>query len=593
MIKRIFDILENYKVSFPEKGDVFAVKNNGEWIFISLNDYYNTSRYISIGLLSLGLKPSDTVLSIFTNNLPQWNFIDMGILQIGAVHVSVHPTLSENDLRYVLKEINPGLLFVSDEKAYQTIVPFLKDTLKNKHIYMIENSADERSFNQLIDLGKQNSEKFDKQLTALKNGVSEDQLATIIYTSGTTGLPKGVMLSHQNIVSNVLSASKLQPLRANDKILSFLPLCHVYERTANYQFQFHGTSIYYSDGVKSLTQDMMTVKPDGITTIPRLLEKVLININLKSSGIHGIKKRIFSWSMKFGYRHDPVKKHHLIYRLKLLIANKLVFDKWKKMLGGNLRYIGCGGASIDQRIERIFWAAGIPVFQGYGLTECSPLVALNRMPLSEMMIGTVGPLIENVDVMISPEGEVLCRGPNMMKGYFKQEGLTKKTIVNGWLHTGDLGLMINGKYLKITGRKKEMFKTSYGKYIVPSVLENKLNQSVLVEQAMAVGEGKPYAAVIISPNFEYLYQWLAKRNIYPESNCDLISLKVVNQLFEDEIQNINKELGKYERIMQFRLIPEVWGTGSGELSVSLKIKRTYLAEKYKSLIQSIYQEECF
>jgi long-chain acyl-CoA synthetase len=263
------------------------------------------------------------------------------------------------------------------------------------------------------------------------------------------------------------------------------------------------------------------------------------------------------------------------------------------MLGGNLRYIGCGGAPIDPRIERIFWASGIPVFQGYGLTECSPLVALNHMPLSEVMIGTVGPVIENVEVMINPDGEILCRGPNVMMGYYKLEELTKETIVDGWLHTGDLGTMIDGKFLKITGRKKEMFKTSYGNYIVPSVLENKLKQSILIEQAMVVGEGKQYPAAIISPNFEYLYKWLQKRNIHPGSNRELILLTEINQFFENEIRKINREIGKHERIIHFRLIPDVWGTGSGELSVSLKLKRKYLAEKYKLLIQSIYQDERF
>jgi long-chain acyl-CoA synthetase len=591
IIKRIFDILDNYKFNFPEKRDAFAVRQGGEWTLVSQNDYYDTSRYVSFGLLSLGLKPSDNVMTVFSNNLPQWNFIDMGILQIGAVHVSVHSSLSDNDLSYILKEINPGLIIVSDDKVYQTIVPLLEDSLGKRPVYVVEDPAGERSFGQLIDLGKKNAEKLDKKFTELHNSISENQLATIIYTSGTTGFPKGVMLSHKNIVSNALSAAKLQPLRVHDKVLSFLPLCHVYERTANYQFQFHGTGIYYSDGVKSLAQDFLVVKPDGITTVPRLLEKVLININLKGGEYRGLKKKIFLWSMKFGYRYNPTKKHHLVYRLKLLFASRLVYDKWKKMLGGNLRYIGCGGAPIDQRIERIFWAAGIPVFQGYGLTECSPLVALNRMPLSEMLIGTVGPLIENVDVMIAQDGEILCRGPNIMTGYFRQEKLTKETIVDGWLHTGDLGMMTDGKFLKITGRKKEMFKTSYGKYIVPSVLENKLKQSVLVEQAMVVGEGEKYAAAILSPNFEYLYQWLNKKGISPSSNDELISLAEVRQSFEDEIKKINRELGRYERIIQFRLIPDVWGTGSGELSVSLKLKRSFLTEKYKSLIQSIYEEE--
>ncbi len=591
IIKRIFDILDNYQINFPEKRDVFAVRQGGDWIFISQNEYYHTSRLVSLGLLSLGLKPSDHVMTVFSNNLPQWNFIDMGILQIGAIHVSVHSSLSENDLHYILKEINPVLIIVSDDKIYQTIIPLLEDTSETRFVYVIDDPAGERPFDRLIDLGKKNAEKLDKEFSELHYRISEDQLATIIYTSGTTGLPKGVMLSHKNIVSNILSAAKMQPLRMHDKILSFLPLCHVFERTANYQFQFHGTGIYYSDGVKSLTQDFLVVKPDGITTVPRLLEKVLININLKGRGYRGLEKKIFSWSMKFGYRYDPAKKHILVYRLKLLFAKMLVYNKWKRMLGGNLRYIGCGGAPIDQRIERIFWAAGIPVFQGYGLTECSPLVALNRMPMSEVMIGTVGPLIENVDVMIAHDGEILCRGPNTMNGYFRQEKLTMETIVNGWLHTGDMGIMIDGKFLKITGRKKEMFKTSYGKYIVPSLLENKLKQSVLVEQAMVVGEGEKYAAAIISPNFEYLYQWLDKKIIPPKSNRELISLLEVRQLFEDEIRKINRELGRYERIIQFRLIPDVWGTGSGELSISFKLKRSFLTEKYKSLIQSIYEEE--
>ncbi len=593
IIKRVFDILENYKFRFPEKRNAFAARQDGKWIVYSQNDYYDVSRYVSTGLLSLGLKPSDKVVSVFSNNLPQWNFLDMGILQIGAVHVSVHSSLSENDLQFVVKEIHPRLLFISDQKVCQTIVSAIEQILDPNHIYVIEDPGNEKSLNHIIELGKENAEKLDIKLTELRDNVSEDQLATIIYTSGTTGLPKGVMLSHKNIVSNVLSASKLQPLRENDKVLSLLPLCHVYERTANYQFQFHGTGIYYSDGVKSLPQDLAEVKPDGITTIPRLLEKVLVNINLKGREFRGIKKWIFSWSMNFGYRHDPVINHNLIYRLKLYFANKLVFNQWKKMLGGHLRYIGCGGAPIDERIERIFWAAGIPVFQGYGLTECSPLVALNHLPLSEVMIGTVGPLIEQVDVMIGPDGEILCRGPNVMTGYYNQEELTKKTIVNGWLHTGDIGMMINGKFLKITGRKKEMFKTSYGKYIVPTVLENKLKQSVLIEQAMVVGEGKQYAAAIISPNFEYLYQWLQNRNIHPQSNRELITLTEVHRFFENEIQKINADLGKYERIVRFRLVPDVWGTGSGELSVSLKIKRVYLAEKYDWLIQSIYKEEDF
>ena len=591
IIRRIFDILENYKINFPEKRDVFSVGCDGKWVIFSQNDYYKTSRFVSIGLLSLGLKPSDIVLSIFSHNLPQWNFIDMGILQIGAVHVSIHSTLSGNDLRYILKEINPVILFISDKKVYEEIIPLIEDILGTRYIYIVENSGDEKSFKKLTDLGKENSGKLSKRLTTLKNGISEDQLATIIYTSGTTGIPKGVMLSHKNLVSNVISASKLQPLRENDKILSFLPLCHVFERTANYQFQYHGTSIYYSDGVKSLTQDLIDVKPDGITTVPRLLEKVLVSINLKGREFRGIKRRIFSWSMNFGYQYDPAIKHNVIFRLKLFLANKMVYNQWKKILGGNLKYIGCGGAAIDERIERIFWAAGIPVFQGYGLTECSPLVALNRMPLSELMIGTVGPSIDHVDLMIDPDGEILCRGPNVMMGYFKQEELTENTIVNGWLHTGDIGTIINGKFLRITGRKKEMFKTSYGKYIVPSVLENKLKQSLLIEQAMVVGEGKQYAAAIISPNFEYLYQWLGKRNIYPESNDELILIKEVNQFFENEINSLNSELGKYDRILQFRLVPDAWDAGSGELSISLKLKRSYLTEKYKLLIQDIYLDD--
>ena len=319
IIKRVFDILENYRINFPDKRDVFSVKQDGNWIVLSQNDYYNTSRYVSMGLLSLGIKPSDTVMSIFSYNLPQWNLIDMGILQIGAVHVSVHSSYSENDLRYVLKEINPKILFVSDEKVYQTVIPIIENILKTNHIYLIENSGNEKSFNKIIDLGKENSEKLNKKLTTLKNDISENQLATIIYTSGTTGLPKGVMLSHKNIVTNVLAASKLQPLRENDKILSFLPLCHAYERTGNYQFQFHGTSIYYSDGIKSLTQDLIEIQPDGITTIPRLLEKVLININLKSRELHGIKKRVFTWAMNFGYQYDPVMKSNLFsYIIEML-----------------------------------------------------------------------------------------------------------------------------------------------------------------------------------------------------------------------------------------------------------------------------------
>ena len=589
--RRLFDILERYSKNCSNKEDVFAVKRNGQWIRYSFRDYYFYSTYLSLGLLASGVSKQDKIITIFSSNIPEWNFLDMGILQTGAVHVSIYPKMSYSDWIHIFNEINPAMIFLSDYTLYEKVHPLLNEINCICPVFLIEKSKKINNWDSIIDLGKKNENKIMVRLEEIRNAISPFEPASIIYTSGTTGLPKGVMLSHHNIISNVMAASELQPIRRDERVLSFLPLCHVFERSANYLYQYHFTGIYYAENTKSLFQNMLEVKPHGITTVPRLLEKILIEFNRKGKELKGIKKQLFSWSVKQGYRYNPGKNYALFSKLKIFLADRLVFKKWRQMLGGNLYFIGCGGASLNQRIEQIFWAAGMRIFQGYGLTEASPLITLNRMPLSDLMLGTVGPLIPGIELKFGNDNEILCKGPGIMMGYYKQEKFTREVLKNGWLHTGDTGELISEKFLKLTGRIKEMFKTSYGKYVIPEVIENKLRESVIIEYAMVVGEGKQFAAVLISPDFEYLFSWLEKKQVILQSKTDLITHPQVLLFFDKEIAKINNNFGQYDRICRYRLVPDEWSIETGELSGTLKLRRKFLQEKYAGIIEEIYGNE--
>ena len=582
-LTRVFDLLDHQKAKYP-KPDALAQKVGENWITTSTDEYARQSDLVSLGLLAMGIKKGDK-LATLTNNRTEWNFLDMGILQTGAIHVPIYPTLSIEDYEYILVHAEIKYMFISDALLYKKLKPLIDKIPAIEKVYTINLVEGVANWQEIPDLGAK-SEHLREVLNKTKKEVSPEDLASIIYTSGTTGVSKGVMLTHHNFVSNLLSARNALPLDNTHKILSFLPLCHVYEHLLSYLFQYKGVSIYYAQNMGTIISDLKEIKADGFDTVPRLLEKVYATIMNKGKELKGIKRAIFDWSVNLGLRFDFTNGP--LYFAQLAIARKLVFVKWQEALGGHVKFIGSGGAALQPRLARLFWAAGIPVQEGYGLTETSPLIAFNYSKHPGIKFGTVGPVIENVEVKIADDGEILVRGFNVMKGYYKNDELTAEVIKDGWFHTGDIGEFVNGKYLKITDRKKEIFKLSSGKYIAPQVLENKLKESAYIEQAMIVGENKKYAAAIIVPDQEGLTRWGKEHHIQPLTLESLIENPKVKQLIQDEIKAVNKKLGKTEEIKKFKLIKDSWTPESGDLSPTLKLKRKHLAAKYESFISDMF-----
>jgi len=589
MPTRIFDILDHILENHP-RDDAFSFKRNGYWKKFSTGKYVELANLVSLGLLGMGFSKGDRIASVSINNRPEWNFVDMGMSQIGVVHVPVYPTISRKDYQYIFKEAEIRLIFISDEMLYRKIHPIISETGKIKDIYTFDRIEGINNWYEIVKLGREKKNKFQEKLKEIKQNIKPEDFATLLYTSGTTGFPKGVMLSHRNIISNVLTSSKLHPLGPKHKVLSFLPLCHIFERTSNYQFQYSGTGIYYAENFKTIPENLCETNVDGFTTVPRLLEKVYSAILNQRNNFKGIKKKILDWSLQVAGNYPLNHKQKVSYKLKRKIAGILVFSKLRKAFGGKIRFIGCGGASLQTSVEKVLWAAGIPVFQGYGLTETSPLITLNHYPLEKSRIGTVGPVINEVQVKIAGDGEILCKGPNVMLGYFKNPELTKEVIdESGWFHTGDIGKFHNGIFLKISGRKKELFKTSYGKYVAPQVIENRLKESEFIEQVMVIGEGEKFAGAIISPNFNMLSKWLETiHKIKIPDRKKLIKLPLVNARFEEEINKSNQSLGMPEQIKQFILVSEKWSVNTSELSPTLKLRRHFILKKYKKLITNIY-----
>lgn len=585
-ITRLFDILDN-AVKNHNKEDALAAKVDGKWRKYSTIEYAKISNYVSYGLMALGVKKGDKIASI-SNNRPEWAFIDMGMLQIGAVHVPVYPNISENDYKFIFNDAGIKYVFVSDEELLSKVIN-IKDYVESlKDIYTFNEIKGQKHFSDLIKLGKENVNE--EKLQQIKDSINENDLATLIYTSGTTGTPKGVMLSHKNILSNVIASSKVAPIYEHYKALSFLPLCHIYERMLNYLYQYLGVSIYYAESLDTIAENLKEVKPEVFATVPRLLEKVYDKIVSKGNELKGIKKSLFFWALNLGLRYELGAVNGFCYKLQLKIANKLIFSKWREALGNNVKVIVSGGAALQERLARVFWSAGIHVLEGYGLTETSPVVAVNKLNTMEVKFGTVGPVLENVKVKIADDGEILVKGPNVMLGYYKRPDLTKEVIdEEGFFHTGDIGTFVEKKYLKITDRKKEMFKTSGGKYIAPQLIENKLKESPFIEQAMVIGEGKKFPAALIVPAFEYIKEWSKKNNI---SNCntneDIVKNNKIKDLISEEVNKCNSNFGHWEQIKKIEIVSNEWTIETGELTPTLKLKRKYIMKKYSEQIEKIY-----
>jgi long-chain acyl-CoA synthetase len=585
---RTFDLLDRIKNQFAYKTDVLAGKEDGKWKLYDIKEYADNCMWVSYALLSMGIKKGDKV-AIISNNRPEWNFADFGISQIGAVSVPIYPTISIEEYTYILGHAEPKILFISDRNLYEKLKPIADLTPGISDIFTFDKVPGAKHFNELIASGEALGSSLEEVLDKAKAAVEPTDLLTIIYTSGTTGFPKGVMLSHSNIVSNFIESSLIHPLGPEARNLSFLPLSHIYERSLTYHFQYKGISIYYAENMGTLMNNLKEVKPSVIAVVPRLLERIFDKIISTGKGLTGIKKILFFWAVNLGLRFELNGKNGWFYELQLKLANKLVFVKWREALGGNIKVISSAGAALQPRLARIFWAARIPILEGYGLTETSPVVSINNMVTNEIMFGTVGSRLKDVEIKIAEDGEILTKGPNQMIGYYKEPRLTEEAIdINGWFHTGDIGTMIDNKYLKITDRKKEIFKISSGKYVSPQVIENKLKESMFIEQVMVIGENQKFASAIISPEFQFLNDWAKEQNISFKNNEELISNPHVFARYQKEVSEMNMNLGDHEKIKRFRLVPDEWTANTGELSPTLKLKRKVLYEKYSAIISEIF-----
>lgn len=587
-ITRLFDFPYYQQEKHNTIEDALATKQDGVWIKTSTQEYIAKANAISRALLRIGIKKDDKIAVISSNNRTEWNIIDIGILQTGAQNIPIYPTIPENDYEYILNHCGAIYCFVSDAEVLRKI-NLIRDKLPClKEVYSFNEIEGCKRWTQLLILGEDKSNQNEVEIR--KNNVKPEDLATIIYTSGTTGKPKGVMLSHKNIVSNVLDSSSRMPLeQGKGRALSFLPVCHIFERMILYLYQYYGISIYFGESIDKVGDNIKEVKPTIISAVPRLLEKVYDKIYAKGTELTGIKRALFFWAINLGLIYEPYGKNGAWYELQLKIARKLIFSKWKEGLGGNLNLMVSGSAALQPRLARIFAAAEIPVMEGYGLTETSPVISVNDLRNEGFRVGTVGKPIDNVEVLIAEDGEILCKGPNVMMGYYKDEKLTNEVIIDGYFHTGDIGIFDKDGFLKITDRKKEMFKTSGGKYIAPQIIENTMKQSRFIDQIMVIGEGQKMPAAFIQPSFEFLKEWAVIHGIdIGKSNEEIISNEKVIERIQAEVDTLNEKFGHWEQIKRFELTPDIWSIENGQLTPTLKLKRKIVMEKYIDLFHKIY-----
>ena len=587
-VTRIFDILGRCIQNF-NRNDALGGKNeHGNWYTYSTQEYYNYSRYFALGLLAMDMERDAKIVTV-CNNRPEWNFADMGVAMAGHIHLPIYPTISIEEYKHILSHAEPRILIAGDKKIYQKLKVFIDEIPSIKKMYCFDKIDGIPCYDEIIQSGRENEERFSSMLDKIMDSITPDEVVTLIYTSGTTGVPKGVMLTHENLCSNFKAHSEKQDLGAEHRALSFLPLCHVYERSMNYHFQYKGMGVYYVANLGQIVSAIREVKPHMFNSVPRLMERVYDGFISKGNELKGIKKTIYFQAVHFTRHFDYGKKLTGIKKILFHFFDNLVYSKWREALGNNIQYIVSGGAALQPRILKVFGMTGINALEGYGLTETSPVIAVNDPVKKKMKLGTVGPVLEGVQVKIADDGEILCRGPLIMKGYYKDPELTAQVIdEEGWFHTGDIGILEDGIYLKITDRKKEIFKMSGGKYISPQMIENKLKESFFVEQAMVIGENEKFASALISPNFDYLHDWCAERRIRYRDNAELIRLKEVLHMYSKEVEIINKTLGQHEEIKRFRLVEEEWTPQSGDLSPTLKLKRQLLFTKYKDIIDDIY-----
>lgn len=583
-VTRLFDILERNVLEFPHE-DAICGKENGVWRKYSSQEYLDTVNNISYGLLQLGIQKGDCIATI-TPNRPEWNLLDMAIMQIGAIHVAIYPTISESDYNYILHHAAIKMVFVFGWELLRKINNIIESIPElNDRVYTFRNLRGYRHLNEVIELGRVNP--CPQYLKEIKDSITPHDTVSIVYTSGTTGNPKGVMLTHENFLTNVRGVLPIIPTpNGYNRVLSFLPLCHVYERMMNYVWQFLGIPIYYAENLAKIADNMQELNPTLFTTVPRLLEKIYDKILAKGRALKGIKRKIFFWANDVALEFDYNKGK--AYHRKLAIARKLVLNQWKAATGTSMRVIVSGGAALQPKIAKIFWAMGVSIIEGYGLSETSPVIAVSDFFKGGLELGAVGPILPGTLCKIADDGEILTKGKHVMKGYYHDEEKTRETIdEDGWLHTGDLGTLTNGR-LRVTGRKKEMFKTAFGKYVVPTLIETKFAEDVLIDNIMVVGENKQFAAALIVPNFADLRSWCTKKGIQYTTNEEMVKNKEVNEKFKKIVNEYNKFFGETEKVKRFLLIGHEWSIQTDELTPTLKLKRNKLLTKYSEQIEELF-----
>lgn len=586
-IKRLFDFaylqLENFNL---EKS--LVSKSSGEWVATSSKEFIDKANMVSRGLLRLGVKPKDKIAVISSSNRTEWNILDVAILQIGAINVPIYPTSSKENYEYIFNHAEVVLCFLSDEELFEKASAIKDNVSTLKEIYSFEMINNCKNWEEVINLGGDLSNQAD--VDEIKNNVNTHDLATIIYTSGTTGLPKGVMLTHNNVVTNVIDSQPRLPITVGETtVISFLPVCHIFERMLHYLYIYNGITIYYAESIEKISENIKEVQPNFMSVVPRLLEKIYDSIIAKGAELTGIKKMLFFWAVELGLKYEPYERNGWLYEKKLALANKLIFSKWREALGGRLNTMVCGSAALQPRLTRIFTAAGMSVMEGYGLTETSPVVTCNMYKDRFFKIGSVGKAIDNVVVKIAEDGEILVKGPNVMKGYYKDPEKTASVMTGDYFHTGDKGEIDSEGFLMITGRKKEIFKTSGGKYISPVLLENEMKESRFIEQILVIGEGQKMAAAIIQPNFDFVKNWAKIHNVdIGESLEDLVNNTAVQNRIWEEVENGNKHFGKWETIKRIELTPETWSIALDLLTPTFKPKRETILKRYKHLYDKIY-----
>lgn len=573
---------------------MLSAKENGAWKSYSTEAVKKIVDDFSAGLIELGVSGNDMSdegsdkIGIISNNRPEWIFTDLAVQQTGAVLVPLYPTTGINEIQFILNDALVKYMFVSSKELYDKIDSLKAGIPSLKKIFCFDDIEGVDKWTSVCELATDASRA---KVAEIKNSIIPDHLATIIYTSGTTGTPKGVMLTHRNIYSNVLFSKVSFPFidAPQYKVLSFLPLNHIYEKTVSYIYLFSGISIYYAESLDTIGANLKEIKPDGFTTVPRLLEKVFERIMATGGQLTGIKRKLFFWSVNLAEQYATPAADSAFYKMKLAIANKLVFKKWREALGGNIKFVITGGAACQVKLLRIFNAAGVRVYEGYGPTENSPVISINRWSSPDgSMIGTVGPVLDGLEVKLGEDGEICVKGPTVMKGYYKRPDLTADTVVDGWLHTGDIGTWVNNRFLKITDRKKEIFKTSGGKYVAPQALENVFKGSPFIEQIMVVGEGKKFVSALIIPAFTYLKKWMELHNIPFTTNTEAIKNAEVLKKYEAVVEELNQQFNHVEQLKKFELLPSEWSLETGEMTPKMSLKRKVVLEKFKVVIDSIY-----